>query len=53
MGIALFVMQQELGLAHEGIICHQLDFAQEARDRAAWGFFRDRRPELYSLLTQP
>ena len=31
----------------EGVIAHQFDLDFLDRHRAAWGFFRDRRPELY------
>jgi N-carbamoylputrescine amidase len=34
----------------ETFICHTLDIAAIRKQRAAWGLFRDRRPELYSLL---
>ena len=32
----------------EGIIVHTIDMDFFDRHRAAWGFFRDRRPDLYS-----
>jgi N-carbamoylputrescine amidase len=38
--------------AEEGIIVATFDLAQLRRTRSAWGFFRDRRPELYGVLTQ-
>jgi len=40
----------ELGRADEGVVeaAFDLDFLQT--HRAAWGFFRDRRPELYASL---
>lgn len=34
----------------EGIVQARFDLATIARARAAWGFFRDRRPELYGVL---
>jgi N-carbamoylputrescine amidase len=40
----------ELGREEEGAIVHTFDLARIARTRAAWGFFRDRRPELYGAL---
>jgi N-carbamoylputrescine amidase len=40
----------ELGREDEGIIAAQLDLTALARTRASWGFFRDRRPELYGVL---
>jgi len=42
----------ELGRHEEGIIEATLDLEVVRRERASWGFFRDRRPELYeSLMT--
>ncbi len=41
----------ELGDAGEGILVQELDLAEAARRRAAFGFFRDRRPDLYGRLT--
>jgi N-carbamoylputrescine amidase len=41
----------ELGREDEGVIVAQLDRAVLARARASWGFFRDRRPDLYGVLT--
>jgi N-carbamoylputrescine amidase len=38
---------QELGRTDEGVIVHSFDLDFLSRHRAAWGFFRDRRPELY------
>jgi len=40
----------ELGREGEGVIVHTFDRAELRRTRAAWGFFRDRRPELYGAL---
>jgi N-carbamoylputrescine amidase len=40
----------ELGREEEGTILATFDLAQQQRTRAAWGFFRDRRPELYGAL---
>ena len=34
----------------EGILLHRFDLDALARRRAEWGFFRDRRPELYRRL---
>lgn len=42
----------ELGRAEEGVITATLDLARVKRHRAAFGFFRDRRPELYGRLVQ-
>jgi N-carbamoylputrescine amidase len=40
----------ELGRADEGVITAGFDLSAIRRTRAAWGFFRDRRPELYGAL---
>lgn len=40
----------ELGRDDEGVVIARFDLDQLARTRAAWGFFRDRRPELYGAL---
>lgn len=37
----------ELDRNSEGIASAELDFEHLTRERASWGFFRDRRPELY------
>ena len=42
----------EMGRTDEGIILATLDIAEVRRNRAAFGFFRDRRPELYGPLTE-
>jgi N-carbamoylputrescine amidase len=41
-----------LGRGETGLALARLDLAAIERERAAWGFFRDRRPELYGALTQ-
>jgi N-carbamoylputrescine amidase len=41
----------ELGAGEEGWIKASFDLGQIARDRAEFGFFRDRRPELYGALS--
>jgi N-carbamoylputrescine amidase len=41
----------ELGRTDEGVIAATFDLDAIAKTRAAWGFFRDRRPELYDVLT--
>ncbi len=41
----------ELGRTDAGIICAEFDLDEIARARAAFGFFRDRRPELYGAIT--
>jgi N-carbamoylputrescine amidase len=40
----------ELGSEQEGLLVASFDLALIERTRAAYGFFRDRRPELYSVL---
>ncbi|HSY39321.1 MAG TPA: nitrilase-related carbon-nitrogen hydrolase, partial [Polyangia bacterium] len=40
----------ELGRTDEGAIEATFDLDAIARTRASWGFFRDRRPELYGVL---
>lgn len=40
----------ELDRTEEGIITAEFDLNEIERDRAAWGFFRDRRPDLYDVL---
>ncbi|MGV6819120.1 MAG: N-carbamoylputrescine amidase [Parvularcula sp.] len=41
----------ELDRTENSIITATFDLDEIARERAAWGFFRDRRPELYGPLT--
>jgi N-carbamoylputrescine amidase len=41
----------ELGRVDEGVILATFDLDALARTRASWGFFRDRRPDLYGTLT--
>ncbi len=40
----------ELDRATEGVITATFDLDAFVRRRASWGFFRDRRPELYGVL---
>jgi N-carbamoylputrescine amidase len=40
----------ELGRVDEGVLVATFDRDALAHTRAAWGFFRDRRPELYGVL---
>ena len=42
----------ELGAEETGVLVGTLDLAQAKKHRAAFGFFRDRRPELYSRLVE-
>jgi N-carbamoylputrescine amidase len=41
----------ELDREAEGIVTATFDLDTLARSRASWGFFRDRRPDLYEILT--
>jgi N-carbamoylputrescine amidase len=43
----------ELGRKEEGVITAGFDLAQVKRDRSSFGFFRDRRPDLYGVLMTP
>ena len=43
----------EMGRDDEGVIGATVDLDFLATHRAAWGFFRDRRPDLYGALTSP
>ena len=43
----------DLGRDDEGVITATFDLDFLAVHRAAWGFFRDRRPDLYGILAQP
>jgi len=43
----------ELGRTEVGVVTAALDLDQVRRDRASFGFFRDRRPELYQALLTP
>lgn len=40
----------EMGRADEGVITARFDLDAIAQQRASWGLFRDRRPELYGML---
>ena len=42
----------ELGRADEGVAVATVDLEAARRTRASMGFFRDRRPELYGILTR-
>ncbi len=42
----------EFGATETGVITATLDLAQAKRHRAAFGFFRDRRPELYGRIAE-
>ena len=43
-------IRSELGEGEEGVMVEELDLARAREKRAAFGFFRDRRPELYGRL---
>jgi N-carbamoylputrescine amidase len=45
-------MLAEFGAAETGVLVATLDLSQARRHRAAFGFFRDRRPELYGRISQ-
>jgi N-carbamoylputrescine amidase len=45
-------MLGEFGATETGVLTATIDLAQARRHRAAFGFFRDRRPELYGRLAQ-
>ena len=40
----------EMGRSDQGVIHAQFDLAEIRRNRASFGFFRDRRPDLYAAL---
>jgi N-carbamoylputrescine amidase len=42
-----------LGRDEEGVVSAAFDLDFIATHRAAWGFFRDRRPDLYGVLASP
>jgi N-carbamoylputrescine amidase len=42
----------EFGATETGVLTAKLDLEQARKHRAAFGFFRDRRPELYARMTQ-
>ena len=42
----------ELGRAESGLITADLDLDEIRRNRASFGFFRDRRPDLYGILAK-
>ncbi len=43
----------DLGRTQEGVAVARIDLDHVDRARAAWGFFRDRRPDLYAALVKP
>jgi len=42
----------ELGRRESGVITADLDLDEIRRNRASFGFFRDRRPDLYGIISQ-
>ncbi|HEY3270730.1 MAG TPA: N-carbamoylputrescine amidase [Geothrix sp.] len=42
----------ELGRRESGVITADLDLDEIRRNRASFGFFRDRRPDLYGIIAQ-
>jgi N-carbamoylputrescine amidase len=44
-------MLKELGRKDEGVITARIDLDEVRKNRASFGFFRDRRPDLYRVLT--
>jgi N-carbamoylputrescine amidase len=42
----------ELGRMETGVIVAELDLEEIRRNRASFGFFRDRRPDLYGLISK-
>jgi N-carbamoylputrescine amidase len=44
---------ESLGAEEEGVVVHSFDLDALDRYRAAWGFFRDRRTDLYGALSAP
>jgi N-carbamoylputrescine amidase len=45
-------MLAEFGAAETGVLVATLDLVAARKHRAAFGFFRDRRPELYGRLVE-
>jgi N-carbamoylputrescine amidase len=43
---------EEFGAEETGALVATLDLASAARHRASWGFFRDRRPQLYGRICE-
>ncbi len=43
---------ENFGARDEGVLVHSFDLAEIESYRADWGFFRDRRPELYGALVE-
>ncbi|WP_027432221.1 N-carbamoylputrescine amidase [Lachnospira multipara] len=43
---------EELGRDVEGVICHSFDLDELEKDRVSWGLFRDRRPDMYKIISE-
>ncbi|SDN04728.1 N-carbamoylputrescine amidase [Lachnospira pectinoschiza] len=43
---------EELGRDVEGVICHSFDLDELEKDRMSWGLFRDRRPDMYKIISE-
>lgn len=43
---------EELGRDVEGVICHSFDLNELEEERMSWGLFRDRRPDMYKIITE-
>jgi len=41
-----------MGRADTGVIAATFDIDEVRRNRASFGFFRDRRPQLYGILAE-
>jgi N-carbamoylputrescine amidase len=41
----------DFGRTEQGVLVAEFDLDEIDRERAAWGFFRDRRTDLYDILT--
>lgn len=45
-------MVAEYGASESGVLVAQLDLDAARKHRASWGFFRDRRPQLYGRIAE-
>ena len=43
---------EQFGAGESGALVTTLDLAAAAKHRASWGFFRDRRPQLYGRICE-
>ena len=44
---------EKFGRSEEGVLIHSFDLDRMEHERAMWGFFRDRRTDLYTLQAAP